>query len=144
MVLKIKISVWDDVECEDMAEHNDLGKWGEDYAVEYLRHEGYIILERDWRNGRSKRDIDIICKTADRTTVVFVEVKTRSREDVARPEDAVNIRKIRNIGQAADQYVKNNNVVEELRFDIIAIVGRMGDCNVKLEHIVDAFNPLLI
>ncbi len=144
MVLKLRTSAWNKDLREEMAEHNELGKWGEEFAVDFLRHEGYIILERDWRNGRSKRDIDIICKTADRTTVVFVEVKTRSREDVARPEDAVNIRKIRNIGQAADQYVKNNNVVEELRFDIIAIVGRKGDCNVKLEHIVDAFNPLLI
>lgn len=127
-----------------MADHNDLGKWGEDYAAEYLQRNGYAILERDWRYGRSKRDIDIICKTEDGTTVVFVEVKTRSHEEVTDPEEAVNITKIRHIGQAADHYVKMNNIVEELRFDIIAITGRKGTDNIKLNHIVDAFNPLLM
>lgn len=127
-----------------MAEHNELGKWGEDYAAEYLQSQGYIILDRDWRYGRSLRDIDIICKSADRTTVVFVEVKTRSHEEVVTPEFAVNRRKISHIGQAADNYVKMNNVVEELRFDIITIIGRKGDKDIKLNHIVDAFNPVLI
>ena len=39
-----------------MAEHNDLGKWGEEYAMNYLRDHGYIILEHDWRYGKSKSD----------------------------------------------------------------------------------------
>ena len=43
-----------------MAEHNDLGKWGEQYAAEYLQKQGYLILNRDWRYGRSLNDIDII------------------------------------------------------------------------------------
>ena len=36
-----------------MAEHNDLGKWGEDEAALYLEDEGYTIIDRDWRLGRS-------------------------------------------------------------------------------------------
>ena len=32
-----------------MAEHNDLGKWGEDLAADYLQRKGYMILERDWK-----------------------------------------------------------------------------------------------
>ena len=40
-----------------MAEHNDLGKWGEDEAVFYLEDKGYTIIDRDWRLGR--RDLDI-------------------------------------------------------------------------------------
>ena len=85
-----------------MAEHNDFGKWGEDYAAEYLQKKGYIIMERDWTFGRSKRDIDIICKTSDMTTVVFVEVKARANDDVTSPEDAVDIRKMRHLMVAAD------------------------------------------
>lgn len=126
-----------------MAEHNEVGKWGEDYAADYLQRQGYIILERDWCYGRSKRDIDIICKTPDLLTVVFVEVKTRSRDKSAKPEDAVDRQKIRHIGQAADHFVKMNNIVEQLRFDIISIIGRRGTDNIELNHIVDAFNPLL-
>lgn len=137
MVLRIKTS-------GRMAEHNELGKWGEDYAAEYLQSQGYIILERDWHYGRSKRDIDIICKSADRTAVVFVEVKTRSHDEVVAPEFAVDRRKVRHIGKAADNYVKMNNIVEYLRFDIITIIGRKGGKDIKLNHIVDAFNPMQV
>ena len=106
-----------------MAEHNDLGKWGEEYAAVYLQKQGYVILDRDWRYGRSKIDIDIICKTPDMRTVVFVEVKTRATEQILAPEDAVNVQKVRHIGRAAHNYVQMYDVVEELRFDILTIIG---------------------
>ena len=124
-----------------MAAHNELGKWGEEMAVEYLHDKGYIIRECDWKFG--KRDIDIIALTPDETEVVFVEVKTRTTDEVAKPEDAVDMRKIRSIGVAANAYVKMCDVVEELRFDIITIVGTTRD-NMRVEHIKDAFNPLLL
>jgi len=58
-----------------MAKHNDLGKWGEDLAAEYLQKQGFVIRDRDWHCG--KRDIDLVAITADLTTVVFVEVNRR-------------------------------------------------------------------
>lgn len=127
-----------------MAEHNDFGKWGEDYAAEYLKGKGYIILERNWTFGRSKRDIDIICKTSDLTTVVFVEVKSRGSADVTSPEDAVDVRKMRHLMVAANEYVKSHDISEELRFDIVAITGKRNSKQVIVNHIEDAFNPLLI
>jgi UPF0102 protein HMPREF0645_2083 len=127
-----------------MAEHNDLGKWGEQYVEAFLRRKGYIILERDWRHGRSLCDIDLICKTADQTTIVFVEVKTRSANDVTLPEDAVTLNKMRRLGHSADNYVKMNNITEDLRFDIVALVGNSNDEEPQINHIEDAFNPLLI
>ena len=58
-----------------MAAHNDLGKWGEELALRYLESQGYGILHHDWKLG--KRDLDIVCVTPERDTLVFVEVKTR-------------------------------------------------------------------
>ena len=127
-----------------MAEHNDLGKWGEQYVEAFLRRKGYIILERDWRHGRSLCDIDLICKTADETTIVFVEVKTRSADDITLPEDAVTLNKMRRLGHSADNYVKMNNITEDLRFDIVALVGNSHSKEPQINHIEDAFNPLLI
>ena len=124
-----------------MARHNELGKAGEDFAASYLEHAGYGIIERDWRQG--SRDIDIVARAEDGTTVVFVEVKTRSSDAIVRPEDAVDARKIRNLGRAADAYVKERAIWDELRFDLINIVGTAPE-NFKLEHIIDAFNPLLV
>lgn len=127
-----------------MAEHNDLGKWGEEYAAVYLQKQGYVILDRDWRYGRSKSDLDIICKTPDMRTVVFVEVKTRATEQILAPEDAVNVQKVRHIGRAAHNYVQMYDVVEELRFDILTIIGRKGSDDIQINHIENAFNPLLV
>ena len=124
-----------------MAQHNQLGKWGEEYAVNFLLNKGYDILERDWRIGH--RDIDIIARAPEGNIIVFVEVKTRTSDVVTDPRDAVDLRKIRNIGFAANAYVKQHNVVDLLRFDIISIVGN-NDANADITHIEDAFNPLLI
>lgn len=122
-----------------MAAHNELGKWGEEMAAEYLQQKGYRIIERDWRSGN--RDIDIIAQAPDLSTLVFVEVKTRKSEALMRAADAVNPTKARNIALSANNYVKMCRVDALLRFDIITIVGTNAQ-NMKLEHIIDAFNPM--
>lgn len=125
---------------KNMAEHNETGKWGEQLATDYLKEKGYTVLERDWRDGH--RDIDIIAMTPDNREMVFVEVKTRSSDVITKPEDAIDMKKIRNIGMAANAYVKMNNVLCELRFDVVSIVGTRKE-SAELEHIEDAFNPCL-
>ena len=40
-----------------MAEHNELGKIGEDEAIAYLKSKGYSILYRNWRSGKFELDI---------------------------------------------------------------------------------------
>lgn len=122
-----------------MAEHNDTGKWGEEVAVKYLHKNGYTIRECDWRYGH--RDIDIIAISPDQQFVVFVEVKTRSKDEIALPEDAVDRQKIRNLGFAANAYVKLNQIVLDLRFDILTIVGD-NQSEPIIDHIEDAFNPM--
>ena len=126
-----------------MAQHNDVGKWGERYALDVLDREGYILVETDWRPPCGRRDLDIIAYTPDRRVMVFIEVKTRSRKHDIQPEDAVDRKKILNLQHAANQYIKMFNIKEEIRFDIISIIG--DENRVKsYEHIVDAFNPNLL
>ena len=108
-----------------MAEHNDLGKWGEDLAADYLQRKGYMILERDWKSGH--RDL-----------VVFVEVKTRRNRIFGDPVDAVGYQKIRNLQQAANHYVKYRCINRDIRFDIVCITGT-ADSETDIEHIEDAF-----
>ena len=124
-----------------MAEHNELGVWGEDEAALYLEGEGYVIIDRDWKIG--KRDLDILALSPDGKTLVVAEVKTRSGDDYQRPEEAVDGRKMRNLAIAANAYVKEHQVEKELRFDIISVVG-VGHQVKCLEHLKDAFNPMLI
>lgn len=124
-----------------MAEHNELGTWGEDEAALYLEGEGYVIIDRDWKIGR--RDLDIVALSPDGKTLVVVEVKTRSGNDYQLPEEAVDGRKMRNLAMATNAYVKEHQVDKELRFDIISVVG-VGHQVKSLEHLKDAFNPMLI
>ena len=124
-----------------MAEHNDLGKWGEDEAALYYEDRGYEILERDWKVG--KRDIDLIALTEDKDTLVFVEVKTRQNNDLQVPEEAVDVKKMRNLAIAANAYVKLHGLDMDVRFDIISVIGKCS-CVESIECFEDAFNPLLI
>lgn len=124
-----------------MAEHNELGKWGEERAAKYLEQKGYVIRDRDWRQG--KLDLDIVAVADDGETVVFVEVKARKTNAFGQPEQAVDAKKIKRLARAADSYVKSLGVSAPLRFDIVSIIGDQKEAQ-TIEHIVDAFNPMVI
>lgn len=120
-----------------MAQHNQLGKTGEERAAEYLISKGYIIRDINWRSG--KMELDIVAYR-DKTLVV-VEVKTRKNNEFLRPEEAVTLRKIKNIIQATDAYIRMFDIPFDIRFDIITLVGENEDF--QIEHIEDAFLPPL-
>ncbi|MEF9924604.1 MAG: YraN family protein [Muribaculaceae bacterium] len=119
-----------------MAKHNELGQFGEQYAMEYLVTKGYTIRETNWRCG--KVEIDIVAEKDGR--IVIVEVKTRST-DVIYPEDAVDRKKMLNLVRAANAYMNFYDLPHEVQFDIISIIGKIDDF--ELEHIPDAFLPPL-
>jgi putative endonuclease len=118
-----------------MAEHNELGKKGEDAAAHYLRQKGHTILERNW--VCEKYEIDII--TRDDEYIVFVEVKTRSANQWGNPEEAVSKGKIKRIVNAADFYLIKNDIELPARFDIIAMIW--DGQKFEIDHIDDAFLP---
>jgi putative endonuclease len=118
-----------------MAQHNELGKRGEDAAASLLESKKYRILERNWRF--SGHEIDIIAEDGD--FIVFVEVKTRTSLQWGNPEDFVGNARIRRMVQAADYYLKENDVDKPARFDIVGVVWD-GKC-FEMEHIDDAFLP---
>lgn len=122
-----------------MAAHNDLGKWGEHKAEEFLRGRAYRIVERNWRYGH--RDIDIVAAKDD--VLVIVEVKTRRNNLFTEPEDAVDWQKIRSLSVAANAFVKRYRIDMEVRFDVITVIGDIeGEC--QINHIEDAFLPIPI
>lgn len=116
-----------------MAAHNDFGKWGENCAAEYLQRRGYTIVARDWKSGH--RDIDIVA--IDDETVVFVEVKTRRNRAFVDPEEAVDWHKRRSLQGAINHYVKYFHVNDDIRFDVITVVGAMDDAEPEIEHLKD-------
>ncbi len=122
-----------------MAENNRIGQAGEDAAALYLQQKGYTIVARNWRFG--KKELDIVAQDGDK--MVFVEVKTRSTLAFELPQEAVTLRKMRNLVYAADAFLQQRNIELESRFDIVTVL--MGEQPRVLEHLIEAFysNELL-
>lgn len=116
-----------------MAQHNELGKKGEQLAVDFLLKNGYDIIERNYRSG--KAEVDIIAKQKD--ILAIIEVKTRSTTDFGNPQDFVKPKQIQRLVKAVNHYVNVNRLDVEVRFDIIAIVKKGKGFNI--EHLENAF-----
>ncbi|MEN8125711.1 MAG: YraN family protein [Bacteroidota bacterium] len=116
-----------------MAQHNELGKEGEDLAVAFLIKKGYQIIERNWRF--KKAEIDIIAQKEN--TLAMVEVKTRSTNFFGDPQEFIKIKQKKSLISAIDEYVTSRDLDVDVRFDVIGIVK--NDSENKIEHLEDAF-----
>ena len=116
-----------------MAQHNELGKKGENQAVIYLQKKGYDIVKTNF--VFQKAEIDIIARIEN--VLAIVEVKTRSSIDFGLPQDFVKPKKIQLLVKAVNEYMIVNDLDLEVRFDIIAI--HKSGSNFQIEHIEDAF-----
>jgi putative endonuclease len=117
-----------------MAEHNNLGKKGEDIAADFLLLKNYEILEKNWRFGKS--EVDLIAMFNG--VLIFIEVKTRSTDAFGKPEEFVSQKKQDMITFAAPRYMEKIKHDWAIRFDIISIIANKDD-TYSIEHIEDAF-----
>ena len=113
--------------------NNELGVWGEEQAADYLIRKGYTIVERDWKSGH--RDIDIIATNGQ--VVVFVEVKARRNRIFGEPEDAIDYKKMQNLRAAMNHYIQFKNIRQDIRFDVITVVGTPYQGEAEITHIED-------
>ena len=113
-----------------MGIHNKtLGKIGEKIAGDFLKDNGYNIIEQNCQNRWG--EIDLVCKKDD--SIVFVEVKTRIGEQFGLPEDAINKNKVHKLIKNSKAYMayKANNTYS-YRIDAICVVL---DENMDLQRI---------
>ena len=109
-----------------------LGKFAEDMAADRYISDGYVVLHRNWRLGKS--EIDLIVQKED--TIAFVEVKARSGE-YENPEEAVTRDKMKRMIRVSDAYLRNLTGCYQYRFDIVAFTGSVD--SYKIEILKDAF-----
>ena len=117
-----------------MAQSGRLGKEGEQAACDFLISKGYVVRETNWRLGHL--EIDIIAQETGANRLHIVEVKTRRNRLFSEPEQSVDYRKMRNLLAASNHYVKLRHLNNPLRFDIITIVGAMGQ-EPEVSHLED-------
>lgn len=112
------------------------GQEGENIAAKYLLDRGWKILDTNWRNGKSEVDVIAI----NEVFILFVEVKYRKSGEFGEAPDFVSKGQQKRIMNAAHEYIIENNVDQEARFDIIAIISEPVP---RIEHIEEAFYPTL-
>lgn len=119
----------------------DLGAWGEQCACNYLRTQGYRILDRNWR-GRGG-ELDIVALDPAREAVVTVEVKTRraARTGELRagtPEEAVTEVKLRRLRSLLWQWTIDHQVpAKRIGVDVIGVVLKCG--RFAVNHVKDVY-----
>jgi len=117
-------------------EHEALGRLGEDLAHRYLQKRGYTVVARNWRpGGGGSGEIDVVALKDG--VHVFVEVKTRRRDDDAAPARAIDETKMRGWRYAARAYLRQSGADgAPARMDLVEIVLEPQQ---RLEHTPDAF-----
>ena len=99
-------------------QRQQLGKSGEDLAVEELERRGYAIVARRYRTRHG--EIDIVAR--DGETTVFVEVKARAGAECGTGAEAVTPWKQRRLVAMATYYLACHRLTEQpCRFDVVAI-----------------------
>ena len=100
-----------------------IGDIGEDYVCEYLRHNGYTILERNFtvRGG----EIDIIASQGNR--IAFVEVKTRKVGALTSGEAAITNTKKQRLIKTARVFLSRRNIKAFCRFDVAVVHHDRGN-----------------
>ena len=119
------------------AESKALGRRGEKFAARWLKRRGYRILHRNHRLGDD--EADLIVEDPDGTTIVIVEVKTRS-DDRVLPEENITSKKMYRMARLAARLQQSGAYVDRpMRLDAIAIHWPEGG-DPDLRHYPNAFD----
>lgn len=118
------------------------GAAGEADAAQYLTRIGYRIVAQNVRPipGMSRGEIDIVAWEAN--TLVFIEVKTRSRplSNQGYPSESINYTKRRQIVSLANAYIGINRIGNAAcRFDVIFVILQ-PDLPSKIQLVRNAFD----
>ncbi len=106
-----------------MATHNETGRLGEELAAAWFEKLGYNILHKNWRH--KNKEVDII---ATRNNMLhFIEVKTVSTLKFGHPEEKVDIKKIRYLIDASEEYLYQNPQWPRIQFDILSVTMKPNE-----------------
>ncbi|HSY75002.1 MAG TPA: YraN family protein [Dongiaceae bacterium] len=120
---------------KEKPEHLRRGELGERAVKKYLQKQGLKFLAANFRSGRG--EIDLIFRDGD--CLAFIEVKTRSSENWARPAAAVNSERRRRLSQCALDYLRRlKNPALKIRFDIVEVLLSDGEVR-EIRHLPNTF-----
>lgn len=102
--------------------HLRTGAAAEKQAERFLKKQGLRIIARNYKTpGRGGGEIDLIAQDGD--TLVFVEVRQRSRQDYGGAAASVGRTKQKHLRFAAQRYLQSLSTLPPCRFDVLAVDG---------------------
>ncbi|OGK14652.1 hypothetical protein A3C98_03850 [Candidatus Roizmanbacteria bacterium RIFCSPHIGHO2_02_FULL_37_15] len=114
-----------------MFKSKDIGKLGENLALQYLKKARFSILEKNFHSHWG--EIDIIAKKDNK--VFFIEVKTRISDKKGKPYEAINFYKLRGLKRAVNYYILQNRLNGyKLSLDLISIILNEDSSVKKLDY----------
>jgi len=112
----------------------NLGKTGEDLALNYLNSHDFSILEKNFTSKFG--EIDIIAEKNH--CLYFIEVKTRSNLNHGAPYEAVDKRKIYHIKKVAQYYLLKNKFEDyKLKISVFSILIEGEKIGLKFWESID-------
>lgn len=102
-----------------MRNNKRFGNWGEAFARKYFGQKGYEYICGNYRVRRL--EIDLIFR--QKNLYVFVEVKTRAKNDSNTHDNFLSSKQLNNLKLAALNYCQKNKISPEAtRHDLIVIL----------------------
>lgn len=107
-----------------------LGQFGEQFAATALSELGMQVLARNWRYGR-QGELDIVALLSSpqtESTLVFVEVKTRTNNRFGETVEALGIRQQQRLLLLAAAFIQAHPQYAHLnqRFDLVCVYSGSG------------------
>jgi len=119
-----------------MTSRREFGLWGENIAANYLRKNGYEIVDRNVYTKYG--EIDLVVRQGH--CIVFVEVKTRSSTAFGLPEEAITEQKQVHLLESAQAYLQMHPKLRgDWRIDVIAVQRFSQDQEPEIVHFENAF-----
>jgi putative endonuclease len=133
------MSLWSRIrrkpEASPQPVHIQRGQCGEQTARAHLAAVGITCLTTNFRCRYG--EIDLVCR--DGNCLVFVEVKTRSRQKWGRPADAVDRRRQQRLSRAALEYLRRIDQPNvKARFDVVEVLLTHNQVR-EVRHLPNAF-----
>lgn len=114
-----------------------VGIVGEQLAACKLLNEGHVIISMN-ENCAPHGEIDIISQKDD--LLIFTEVKTFSKEQIATPELKIDINKLRKLENAINFYIGKHDNDRDIRLDGMSVILGKNYSIKKFEGIELNFN----
>ena len=105
--------------AEDIPEHQQTGRRGEEAAYFHLRQLGYVMVARNFRSPRRRGEIDLVAW--ENGVLCFIEVKTRTTRDVKPAHLAVDRDKQHELIAMAHEYLHLLSAKPSWRIDILSV-----------------------